>query len=75
MKVFIVLCASQCEADPQIFGVYSTKESAYENANKIIKKLDYDDTKWNNDYRSLEESGYYKGYVYITELEVDKNTI
>ena len=75
MKVFIVLCTSPKEADPPIFGIYSTKEIAFKNANKIIKELGYDKTKWSDDCRALEEDGYYKGIVYITEMEIDKNII
>ena len=73
MKVYIAFCTTPHEEDLPIFGVYSTKALAYENANKILKKLGYDDTKWNGDCRGLEKDGYYQGYAYITEFEVDKN--
>ena len=75
MKVYFVTCHTQKDAESPILGIYSTKELAYEHANKIIKRYGYDNSSWNGSGRSLEKNGIYQGYAYISEFEVDKDII
>ncbi len=73
MFVYAVYCRS--DNDGLNFGVYSTKEIAYEHINKIVEKFGYDKPKWEGDGFSLEKDGIYQGYIYIVKYEVDKDML